>query len=223
VLGDWPPGLARFPAGPPLDEAACRTADAGLFFPARGESATDAKAVCASCRVQPACLAFALAVPALDGVWGGRTARERKRIRLASRATRAGECHDGDVDPVVAVELEPAVTNGHMPEPEAAETVGTRACVGCGADLSDRREATRWCSETCRSRYRKRSVPAVGSQPAPVTIAQDRRNGHRLGPDTPVSPGMSWQPLVRALLDCGAQVSFTVDSIHFVAIRMETR
>jgi WhiB family redox-sensing transcriptional regulator len=36
-----------------------------------------AKAICARCAVQPDCLAFALRVRQMHGVWGGATAEER--------------------------------------------------------------------------------------------------------------------------------------------------
>lgn len=56
------------------------------FFPAeqRGNwasSTVTAKAVCARCVVRGDCLAYALERPVLVGVWGGTTARERRRMR----------------------------------------------------------------------------------------------------------------------------------------------
>jgi WhiB family redox-sensing transcriptional regulator len=50
------------------------------FYPATDEEAEVAKAVCAQCPVREACLAHALSVREKDGVWGGCTERERRRI-----------------------------------------------------------------------------------------------------------------------------------------------
>ncbi len=52
------------------------------FFPARGEIAAPAKAVCARCLVAQECMAFALADPAMEGVWGVTTIMERRRLRV---------------------------------------------------------------------------------------------------------------------------------------------
>ena len=46
----------------------------------RDEDATDAKSVCAECRVRVTCLEFALNHREKQGVWGGATERERRRI-----------------------------------------------------------------------------------------------------------------------------------------------
>jgi WhiB family redox-sensing transcriptional regulator len=51
------------------------------FFPARGESVRDAKAVCASCPVRVDCLDFALRLKVAHGVWGGLSERERRSLR----------------------------------------------------------------------------------------------------------------------------------------------
>jgi WhiB family redox-sensing transcriptional regulator len=60
------------------------------FFPARGESTRDAKAVCAGCPVQKPCLEYALQWHVLHGVWGGLSERERRQLRRdRRRAERA--------------------------------------------------------------------------------------------------------------------------------------
>ena len=61
-------------------KAACRGVDPDIFYPVSDEDAEDAKAICGSCPVQQACLEWALAVREKDGVWGGATERERRRI-----------------------------------------------------------------------------------------------------------------------------------------------
>ncbi|MHB8670103.1 MAG: WhiB family transcriptional regulator [Acidimicrobiales bacterium] len=60
--------------------AACRGLDPAIFYPASDEEAEPAKAVCAECPVREACLEHALAHREHDGVWGGATERERRRM-----------------------------------------------------------------------------------------------------------------------------------------------
>ena len=61
-------------------QAACRGLDPLIFYPATDEEAEDAKDVCDDCPVREACLEHALAVREKEGVWGGATERERRRI-----------------------------------------------------------------------------------------------------------------------------------------------
>src|SRR5438270_4777966 len=68
------------------DQAACRGLDVDAFFPDDDAGTAEAKAVCARCPVRTACLEFALAARQDDGVWGGLTAAERKRLRRRRRA-----------------------------------------------------------------------------------------------------------------------------------------
>jgi WhiB family redox-sensing transcriptional regulator len=61
--------------------AACRGLDPEIFFPALDDAdVEDAKAVCTACGVQQTCLEFALQVREKEGVWGGATEKERRRI-----------------------------------------------------------------------------------------------------------------------------------------------
>lgn len=60
--------------------AACRGVDPDIFYPVTDEEADDAKAICAICPVQQLCLEWALTNRERDGVWGGATERERRRI-----------------------------------------------------------------------------------------------------------------------------------------------
>jgi WhiB family redox-sensing transcriptional regulator len=61
--------------------AACRGLEPELFFPARGASTREAKAVCAVCPVRAECLEDALEHHEGHGIWGGMSERERRRIR----------------------------------------------------------------------------------------------------------------------------------------------
>lgn len=62
------------------NRAACRGLDPLIFFPADDEDAGSAKAVCEQCAVREACLEHALGAREREGVWGGCTERERRRI-----------------------------------------------------------------------------------------------------------------------------------------------
>lgn len=52
-----------------------------LFFPIAGDNGHEAKAICEGCPVQQECLHFALSTNEIDGIWGGLSPRERRRIR----------------------------------------------------------------------------------------------------------------------------------------------
>jgi len=62
--------------------AACRGIDVEIFYPPTEEEvdAAAAKAVCDGCSVRQACLEYALAHREREGIWGGATERERRRI-----------------------------------------------------------------------------------------------------------------------------------------------
>ena len=66
---------------------ACRGLDPGMFFPDDDDEAATAKAVCEQCDVRIACLEHALASREKQGVWGGATERERRRIVRHRRRT----------------------------------------------------------------------------------------------------------------------------------------
>lgn len=68
-------------------KAACHGLDPQTFYPETDEEADAAKDVCAVCPVQGACLEFALARREKEGVWGGFTERERRRIIRQRRRT----------------------------------------------------------------------------------------------------------------------------------------
>lgn len=63
-------------------KAACRGLEPTIFYPDPDveEDALPAKEVCAECQVREACLEYALGFREKDGVWGGCTERERRRI-----------------------------------------------------------------------------------------------------------------------------------------------
>lgn len=67
---------------------ACREVDPETFFPAPSEPPDAAVALCRTCPVQGPCLAWALQVGDLHGVWGGTTVRERRAMAVVWRNGR---------------------------------------------------------------------------------------------------------------------------------------
>jgi WhiB family transcriptional regulator, redox-sensing transcriptional regulator len=70
------------------EDAACRGLDSTIFYPVSEEEAGAAKAVCAMCEVQRECLDNALENREREGVWGGATERDRRRILRQRRRAR---------------------------------------------------------------------------------------------------------------------------------------
>jgi WhiB family transcriptional regulator, redox-sensing transcriptional regulator len=68
-----------------VDRALCRhvTDPDRIFFPAKGQTAREAKAICAACPVQAQCFAWSLTLPDFGdvGVLAGTVPQERARIR----------------------------------------------------------------------------------------------------------------------------------------------
>jgi len=86
----------------------CRSVDPEVFFPAPSEPSDAAVALCRTCDVQGACLAWALEVGDCHGVWGATTARERRAMLVAWRSEDFDEqfaCNEA------AVTLVPSLRN----------------------------------------------------------------------------------------------------------------
>lgn len=66
----------------------CVGVDPDLFYPERGASTREAKAICHGCDVRVECLEYALANGEKFGIWGAKSERERRKIRH-DRAERA--------------------------------------------------------------------------------------------------------------------------------------
>jgi WhiB family redox-sensing transcriptional regulator len=78
------------PAGPVVaasgdaswrDAALCAQSDPEAWFPEKGGSSREAKAVCRMCLVRADCLEYALDKQEKFGIWGGMSERERRRIK----------------------------------------------------------------------------------------------------------------------------------------------
>jgi WhiB family redox-sensing transcriptional regulator len=61
--------------------ALCSQTDPEAFFPEKGGSTREAKRICAACEVRQECLEFALANDERFGIWGGRSERERRKLK----------------------------------------------------------------------------------------------------------------------------------------------
>ncbi len=72
-----------WPADADKTLAKCRGLDPALFFPARGESTSQALATCAKCPIIEACGEYAIAGSQRIGIWGGTSEPQRRRIRRA--------------------------------------------------------------------------------------------------------------------------------------------
>lgn len=71
------------------ERGACRGLDPDVFYPVDDDDADEPKAVCSGCPVRETCLEFAIATREAEGVWGGTTGRERRRIIRQRRKTAA--------------------------------------------------------------------------------------------------------------------------------------
>jgi WhiB family transcriptional regulator, redox-sensing transcriptional regulator len=75
--------------------AACATADPELFFPISYtgpalRQVAKAKKICAGCQIKQECLGYALDAGSIQGVWGGMTEEERRRLLRRARRLGAG-------------------------------------------------------------------------------------------------------------------------------------
>jgi len=61
----------------------CIDVDTNIFFPEQyePEDVAQAKNICSGCWMQEPCLEFALRTNEKEGVWGGTTPADRRRIR----------------------------------------------------------------------------------------------------------------------------------------------
>lgn len=72
-------------------DAACLDLDTDIFFPESESKAAQALSICSICPVRDECLDFALRTRQHDGIWGGLTETERRRLarRLGRRTVAA--------------------------------------------------------------------------------------------------------------------------------------
>jgi len=71
-----------------MAQGRCKDMDPAVFFPSDGVGVKLAQLVCARCPVKAPCLEYALRCRVGDGVWGGTSERQRKRILRGTRVVR---------------------------------------------------------------------------------------------------------------------------------------
>lgn len=64
------------------DRAACKGVDPERWYPSKGQTAKEGRAICATCPVIAQCLAHALERPETHGIWGGANQRTLRRMRV---------------------------------------------------------------------------------------------------------------------------------------------
>ena len=120
----------------------CQSVDPETFFPAPSEHADPAVALCRTCDVQGACLAWALDVGDCHGVWGATTPRERRAMLVAWRSqpqrVNAAAGRDGGADPdLPGAEAE----TDRTPVEVAADLAATGMVSGCSRSAADEMKA----------------------------------------------------------------------------------
>jgi hypothetical protein len=72
---------------PRFDNPLCAQVDGELFYPEMGGTVRYAKSICGDCTAQPECLEWALEHGEKFGVWGGKSAPERRKL-IAARGIK---------------------------------------------------------------------------------------------------------------------------------------
>jgi WhiB family redox-sensing transcriptional regulator len=69
-------------------DRACKDVGTEVFFPVDVTGVANAKAICEGCPIRSLCLDYAIEHNEEHGVWGGKSERERKRLRRVWRDER---------------------------------------------------------------------------------------------------------------------------------------
>lgn len=93
------------------DRALCAQVDTELFFPEKGGSTREAKAVCSRCEVRPDCAGYALHHNERYGIWGGLSELDRRRMGRRSEAAAAATAR-ADTEPKPAATATAAAGGG---------------------------------------------------------------------------------------------------------------
>lgn len=80
-----------------MAQAACTGTPISLWFPALNDTETErrAKDICYECPVRQMCLEWAYATGSDDGIFGGFTHKERRKLRRNAQRRRNGETMAG--------------------------------------------------------------------------------------------------------------------------------
>ena len=106
-----------------LDFALCAETDPEAFFPEKGGSVREAKAVCRNCEVRAQCLEYALENDERFGIWGGLSERERRRVKRDTPGLR--------------------LCRKRLHEMTGANTRPGGGCAACKREADDRESARR--------------------------------------------------------------------------------
>ncbi len=68
-----------------MAQAKCRDYPAEVFFPRDGVGVLITQKICDECPVEQDCLEYALENHVDHGIWGGKSERERRRLRSSRR------------------------------------------------------------------------------------------------------------------------------------------
>jgi WhiB family redox-sensing transcriptional regulator len=121
-----------------MSTAACRGKPAHWWFPELADSYrvtipaktyVNARSVCRKCPVQERCLRHAIETPELSGMWGGKTERERLKIRRGGLTVKA-----------------------------APKLTSSKRCVNCGQVFDTTRNVAKFCSAECAYKLNRNRV-----------------------------------------------------------------
>ncbi|MBT2508857.1 WhiB family transcriptional regulator [Streptomyces sp. ISL-98] len=64
-----------------MADALCAQVDPELFYPETGVISAPVRRICMACEVRTECLEYALTTPERQGVWGGLSENERRKLK----------------------------------------------------------------------------------------------------------------------------------------------
>jgi WhiB family transcriptional regulator, redox-sensing transcriptional regulator len=149
------------------DDAACRNADPGLFFPPGTAGPAlrqidEAKRICRTCPAQIQCLAWALDNEVTDGIWGGTTEDERRAMQNAPARMATGRGDDDGHSDQPAEHAEQGI------RAQAAQRKATRILSGAGTGGT----GTRVTRDTTRLQRWRGLVTGNGTPLGAADVAQ---------------------------------------------------
>ena len=100
-------------------DALCAETDPEIFFPDKGESVRPARRICGLCAVRAECLEDALAHDERHGMWGGKTAQQRRKLRH-DRAHRLDTSGMTETQILSGVNTASVTTHGDLSDRKAA-------------------------------------------------------------------------------------------------------
>jgi WhiB family transcriptional regulator, redox-sensing transcriptional regulator len=102
-----------------MAHARCRGTNPDRYFPSDGVGVEAVQRICVDCPVRVECLEYALRHGIDQGVWGGASERQRRRIRRQRRALAeaeaGGQPESGTAAPREADEEAPSEVDGPVP------------------------------------------------------------------------------------------------------------